>query len=145
MPRLSASWRASRDTAVALPLLCAGALLSLPVLLPSLSAPCRFRPSVADARPGRVVCTRLHPLTRLAFAFARSPCEMTTTARITSDQLSSPRFQGQAVRAVGKLVGMDDSTVQLQLAGPEGARRRRRTIIINPSRPHGPPLDTTSA
>ena len=46
---------------------------------------------------------------------------------------------------LGKLVAMDDSTVQLQLAGPEGARRRRRTIIINPSRPHGPPLDTTSA
>lgn len=45
---------------------------------------------------------------------------MTTTARITSDQLSSPRYHGQAVRAVGKLVAVDETSVQLQLAGPEG-------------------------
>lgn len=43
--------------------------------------------------------------------------------RITSDQLSSPRLQGQAVRAVGKLVAIDSTeSVQLMLAGPEGAR-----------------------
>ena len=47
---------------------------------------------------------------------------MAATARITSDQLSSPRYQGQAVRAVGKLMAVDTNTVQLQLAGPEGAR-----------------------
>ena len=45
-----------------------------------------------------------------------------TTARITSDHVNSPRLQGQMVRAVGKLVSIDEAnaSVQLQLAGPEG-------------------------
>ena len=39
------------------------------------------------------------------------------TARITQEHLESPEFQGQAVRAVGKLLNVTDSQVQLQLAG----------------------------
>lgn len=42
------------------------------------------------------------------------------TARITSDMLNSPQFQGQSVRAVGKLVAVNEGMVQLQLAGPDG-------------------------
>ena len=48
---------------------------------------------------------------------------MTTTVRITADHVSSPRFQGQSVRAVGKLLSVDanSGSVQLQLVGAEGA------------------------
>ncbi|KOO29784.1 DNA replication factor a subunit ssb3 [Chrysochromulina tobinii] len=44
---------------------------------------------------------------------------MTTrsTSRITFEHVNSPQFQGQSVRAVGKLVAMDDGHVQLVLAG----------------------------
>ena len=41
------------------------------------------------------------------------------TARITAELLSNAQFQGQSVRAVGKLVGVDAGYVQLQLAGSE--------------------------
>lgn len=52
---------------------------------------------------------------------------MTTrsTSRITFEHVNSPQFQGQSVRAVGKLVAMDDGHVQLVLAGShEGGTRR---------------------
>lgn len=44
-----------------------------------------------------------------------------TTARITFEHLSQAQFQGQGVRAVGKLVSIDQDRVQLQLAGPDGS------------------------
>ena len=46
-----------------------------------------------------------------------------STARITSEHLGQGQFQGQSVRAVGKLLAMDPASakVQLQLAGPEGS------------------------
>lgn len=44
------------------------------------------------------------------------------TARITSEHLHQAQFQGQGVRAVGKLVSVDAASerVQLQLVGPDG-------------------------
>ena len=67
-------------------------------------------------------CARALSCCRATGIFCHRPSAMAATARITSDQLSSPRYQGQAVRAVGKLMAVDTNTVQLQLAGPEGAR-----------------------
>ena len=39
------------------------------------------------------------------------------TPRVTAQHLQSAQDQGQVVRAVGKLVGVNDSGVQLELAG----------------------------
>ena len=46
------------------------------------------------------------------------------SVRILSDHVSSPSFQGQQVRAVGKLHSMDaaSGSVQLELLGGERAR-----------------------
>jgi hypothetical protein len=54
---------------------------------------------------------------------------MTTrsTSRITFEHVNSPQFQGQSVRAVGKLVAMDDGHVQLVLAGSHEGGTRRAT------------------
>ena len=52
------------------------------------------------------------------------------TVRITSQHLQTAQYQGQAVRAVGKLTGVEGEMVQLQLAG-EGARATPR----QPGRP----------
>ena len=46
------------------------------------------------------------------------------TARITAQHLQTTSFQGQMVRAVGKLVGEGENSVTLQLAG-EGAAAPR--------------------
>eukprot|EP00310_Coccolithus_braarudii_P020985 CAMPEP_0183346280 /NCGR_PEP_ID=MMETSP0164_2-20130417/11446_1 /TAXON_ID=221442 /ORGANISM="Coccolithus pelagicus ssp braarudi, Strain PLY182g" /LENGTH=110 /DNA_ID=CAMNT_0025517531 /DNA_START=63 /DNA_END=395 /DNA_ORIENTATION=+ len=42
---------------------------------------------------------------------------MPSTARIGAAQLQTGQFQGQTVRAVGKLVNIDGNFVHLQLAG----------------------------
>ena len=57
-----------------------------------------------------------------------APQAMTSTVRITSEHVNNPQFQGQAVRAVGKLLSVDASSglVQLELTGEAGARRRAR-------------------
>ena len=49
---------------------------------------------------------------------------MTSTVRITSEHVNNPQFQGQAVRAVGKLLSVDASSgmVQLELMGEAGTR-----------------------
>ena len=39
------------------------------------------------------------------------------TPRVTAQHLQSAQYQGQVVRAVGKLVGVNDGSVQLELAG----------------------------
>ena len=39
------------------------------------------------------------------------------TPRVTAQHLQTGQFQGQTVRAVGKLVGVDGSSAQLELAG----------------------------
>ena len=62
------------------------------------------------------------------------------TVRITSDHVGSPQFQGQAVRAVGKLMRMDNDQVQLQLAGPEGG-----APSWIPNRPSAHPRTTPAA
>jgi hypothetical protein len=41
----------------------------------------------------------------------------TPTPRVTAEHLQSGQFQGQIVRAVGKLVGVDGGSAQLELAG----------------------------
>ena len=48
---------------------------------------------------------------------------MPVTARISAAQLASGQFQGQPIRATGKLVAFDGSTAQIQLVG-DGARQR---------------------
>lgn len=66
------------------------------------------------------------PVAQLAHRHAESDTQLrpraqsgmsSKTARITQEHLESPEFQGQAVRAVGKLLNVTDSQVQLQLAG----------------------------
>ena len=56
--------------------------------------------------------------------------------RITSQHLQTGQYQGQQVRAVGKLVGMEGDRVQLQLAG-EGAPAPRGKLArhVAPRRP----------
>lgn len=69
---------------------------------------------------------------------------MTTrsTSRITFEHVNSPQFQGQSVRAVGKLVAMDDGHVQLVLAGShEGGTRRAAPAPW----PRLPPAPTSSS
>ena len=43
------------------------------------------------------------------------------TARITADQLNHPQFQGQSVRAVGRLTSINNGMVQLELQGRDGS------------------------
>lgn len=71
--------------------------------------------TVTERTPGPLFSDTLPPL-HLALRE-----NMTTTARITSEHLQNAQFQGQSVRAVGKLISIDGTNVQLQLAGPEGA------------------------
>jgi len=57
-----------------------------------------------------------------------------TTARITQEHVGSPQFQGQNVRAVGKLMHVDDAQAQLLLAGsPEGGAP---TTVLCPNGSH---------
>ena len=71
------------------------------------------------------------------------------TVRILAEDMSQPSFQGQQVRAVGKLVNVLEGSVELQLAGAEGRALRtrvpRRTHVLlllvhhsspSPRRPH---------
>lgn len=44
------------------------------------------------------------------------------TARITSEHVAAGTFRGQSVRAVGKLLAIDEQSVQMQLAGEGTAR-----------------------
>jgi hypothetical protein len=85
---------------------------------------------------------RLHSARGLTVAPSLAPPSQTAattmqpTARITSEHVSSPSFQGQAVRAVGRLVGVDADAITLQLAGPEGGARgcRARADIPHAAR-----------
>uniref|UniRef100_A0A7S2BNR4 Replication factor A protein 3 n=1 Tax=Haptolina brevifila TaxID=156173 RepID=A0A7S2BNR4_9EUKA len=43
-----------------------------------------------------------------------------STVRITSEHMQAAQFQGQRVRAVGRLTNVADDQIQMQLAGPEG-------------------------
>lgn len=65
------------------------------------------------------------------------------TVRITAEQVNSPQFHGQPVRAVGKLLAIDQSSgaVQLQLAGPEGARAQSRDAPPGVGRACVPPRE----
>ncbi len=59
--------------------------------------------------------------------------EMAQTPRINADHLTSGQFNGHIVRAVGKLVGMDNGNVQIELVGAQGARPILRPT---PPQPH---------
>lgn len=71
---------------------------------------------------------------------------MTTrsTSRITFEHVNSPQFQGQSVRAVGKLVAMDDGHVQLALAGSHEGGTRRAGQASWPMQPPAPTFSSLS-
>ena len=74
---------------------------------------------VATSRRTRSRASRPDSVCRRRYVQATIMASDRTTVRITQDHIGSPQFQGQHIRAVGKLMHVDDRSAQLLLAGSQ--------------------------